>query len=291
MLPKLALGIPWNVALLSYFRRLFLPHPIDFRSPAYRALIRSLGESDAAVDWLEVGVREIQRVSETIGSSAVKQLAIDHGANVHPIDLTDLHGRCARLQILAVYQQIEHFLRSFRRTHPRRVEYRRDVDEDPLTATLTAFNIKAEQVGQLEVDLFQHYRIVRNLIMHDPDGNQAKTYKGTCKELQTRVKNSAYSTLEAPNAVDKLRFDDFLLFTRVGKQLAASLCTTTSPTDDEFALYARNDASLMKKLRSLSNSRNRQRCENLVAGFFRERYSVSDGRSKRLAQLVVSKAR
>ena len=50
-----------------------MPHPVDFRSHAYRALIRSLGESDAAVEWIEVGVREIQLVNETKGGNAVKK--------------------------------------------------------------------------------------------------------------------------------------------------------------------------------------------------------------------------
>jgi hypothetical protein len=141
------------------------------------------------------------------------------------------------------------------------------------------------QVGKLEVDLFEYYRGVRNLIMHDPEGDQRKTHQRTCKDLQTRVKDSSYSTLQAPNPIDKVCFDDFVLFTRTGKQLAANLCTMTNPTDDEFAASARNDVSLMKKVRSLSN--NRQRCENLVAGFFRERYSVSDSRSRRLSQFVL----
>lgn len=266
-----------------------MSHPVNFRSPAYRALIKALGESDAAVEWIEVSVREIQRVNEIHGGNAVKKLAVNHNVYVHPIDLADLHSRCARLQVIAVYQQIEYFLRSFRKTHPRQVEYTRNADEDSLTATLVAFKVRPEQVGQLEVDLFQYYRVVRNLIMHDPEGDQAKTHKRTCKGLQARVKKSPYGTLEAPNPIDKLCFDDFVIFTRICKQLAANLCTITNPTDDELTAYALNNSSLMKKVRSLSN--NRQRREKAVACFFRERYSIPADHSKHLSQLVLDKAR
>lgn len=145
------------------------------------------------------------------------------------------------------------------------------------------------EVGQLEVDLFEYYRAIRNLIMHDPEGNQRKRNVRMCEDLQLRVKDSPYSTLKAPNLLEELCFDDFVLFTRTGKQLAANLCTMTSPTDEEFAACVRNDDSLMKKVRSLSN--NRQRCENLVAGFFRERYSVSDSRSRHLGRFVLNGAR
>lgn len=264
-------------------------NPVEFRSPAYRALVKALGESDAVVEWIEVGIREIQRVNQVRGGAAVKQLAVEHGVCVHPIDLSDLRNRCARLQVLAVYQQLEYFLSSFRKTHPRKVKYERKDDDDPLTATLAAFNCGSEQVGQLEVDLFQYYRRLRNLIVHDPERDQRKTDRRTCEHLKTQVDDSPYSTLEAPNHIDELCFDDFVLLTRIGKQLAANLCAMTNPTDEEFIAKAENNVSLMKKLRALSN--NQQRCENLVAGFFRERYSVPDDRSRRLGLLLCATAR
>jgi hypothetical protein len=266
-----------------------LPHPVDFRSPAYRSLIKTLGESDAVVEWIEVGMREIERINKASGSHAAEQLAASHGICVHPIDPTSLRSRCARLQVLAVYQQIEYFFRAFRKTHPRQVEYSRKSGQDSLVATLAAFRIAPAQVGQLEVDLFQYYRAIRNLTMHHPEGGQRKKHRRICRDLRLRVKNSTYYALEAPNTLEELGFDDFVLFTRIGKQIAANLCTTTNPTDDELAACARNNDPLMKKVRSLSN--NRQRCENLVAGFFRERYSISDSRSRRLSQLVLGGAR
>lgn len=266
-----------------------MPHPTDFRPPAYRALIKALGESDAAVEWIEVGVREIRRLSETDGGKAAKKLAAKHGVYVRPIDLDDLRTRCSRLQVLAVYQQTEYFLRAFTRTHPRQVEFSRDADEDPLSATLSAFKVTPEQVGILEVDLFQYYRVVRNLIMHDPQGDQPKTHQRRCENLRACVRNSLYGTLEAPNPVDKLCFDDFVLFTRFAKQLAANLCATTSPTDDELVACVWNSDLLMKKVRSRSN--NRQRGENLIAGFLREKYSISDRRAVRIGQHVFDEAR
>lgn len=261
-------------------------HPTQFRSPAYRALVKTLGESDAAVEWIEVGLRELQRINTNKGVSAVNELARMHNVCVNYIDFNDLQSRCARLQILAVYQQIEYFLVSFRKTHPRKVEYSNQSNGDRLSRTLSSFNITSREVGQLEVDIFQYYRLTRNLIMHDPEGDQRKTHKRKCKDLQKQVLKSSFKNLSAPNLIEKLCFDDFVLFTRAGKQLAANLCEATSPTDDELVTYAQDNVTLNKKIKALSN--NRKRCINLVACFFRERFSVSEERSKKLGRLVIT---
>jgi len=263
-----------------------LAHPTQFRSPAYRALIKTLGESDAVVEWIEVGVRELQHIKIYKGFSAVNELAKMHEVCVNLIDFKDLRSRCARLQILAVYQQIEYFLEAFRKTHPRKVDYSAQSDGDRLSRTLSAFKITSREVGQLEVDIFQYYRLARNLIMHDPEGDQRKTHERKCKDLQTQVQQSSYQTLSAPNVIEELCFDDFVLFTRVGKQLASNLCQVTNPTDNELVEYALNDTTLIKKIKSLSN--NRKRCINLAACFLREKFSVSDERSKTLGIKVVT---
>lgn len=263
-----------------------MPHPTKFRSPAYRALVKTLGESDAVVEWIEVGVRELTSIHANNGINAVEDLADRHNVCVHPIDFIDFRCRCTRLQILAVYQQIEYFLESFRKTHPRQVNYPDKSNVDRLTRTLSAFKVASKSVGQLEVDLFQYYRLIRNLIMHDPEGYQRKTPKRNCEDLRAQVMNSPYNTLDAPNTIEELCFDDFVLFTRAGKQLAGNLCEATSPTDNELVTYASKDLFLMKKIRSLSKKR--ERCINLVACFFRERFSIPDARSIKLGKLLLN---
>lgn len=264
-----------------------MAHPTQFRPPAYRALIKTLGESDAAVEWIEVGVRELQQIEINKGFSAVNKLAEIHGVRVNFIEFEDIRSRCARLQILAVYQQIEYFLEAFRKTHPIKVDYSAQSDGDRLSRTLSAFKITSREVGQLEFEIFQYYRLARNLIMHDPEGEQRKTHERKCKDLQTKVQQSSYQTLSAPNVIKNLCFDDFVLFTRAGKQLASNLCQVTNPTDNELVEYALNDTNLVKKIRSLSN--NKKRCINLSACFLREKFSVSDERSKTLGIKVVTK--
>lgn len=266
-----------------------LSHPTEFRSPAYRALMRALGESDATVEWIEVGVREIAHVSTTKGAGVAKELAVQHGVHVHPIDLTKLRSRSARLQILAVYQQAESFFQAFRHTHPRQVEYNPRQDEDVLSATLRAFTIATLEVGQLEVGLFHYYRDARNLFMHNPQGNQSKEKRTNCINLREQVATSSYSNLNAPNYTDQIQFDDFVLFTRILKQLAANLCTATNPTDDELAACVRQDKQIMRKLNSLKD--NRRRSINVVASFLRERYSIPIERAESISHLVLNEAR
>jgi hypothetical protein len=266
-----------------------MSHPADFRSPAYRSLVKALGESDAAVEWIEVGVREVQRIYKLEGPKAAEQLAARHDVHVNVIDLADLRTRCAHLQLLAVYQQAEQFFRLFRKTHPRNVTFSRDADEDVLTATLAAFDVNPSQVGHLECDVFQYYRLARNFIMHDPEGDQRKTHKKKCAELRVQVSESPYKMLDAPNFIEQSAFDDFVLFTRTLKQLAGNLCTATIPTDDELAALAMATPHLLSKLKSLHARPDR--CENAVAGFLRERYSISAARATKIGQLVVTATR
>jgi hypothetical protein len=273
----------------SSIKGISLPHPPTFRPLAYRTLVKSLGESDAAVEWIEVGVRELCNLEKTQGFKFIEDLAETHGVRVNKVAMSEVRGQCARLELLAVYQQADNFFRLFRKHHPRVVSFSRDSDDDVLTATLEAFKVKVAQVGQLEHDLFQYYRGARNLIMHDPAGEQRKTHKRSQATLLNAVKQSAYSALNAPNVVEQFAFDDFMLFTRALKQLAANLCEATNPTDEELASAALAEKPLMGKLRSLGERSARR--EQTVAGFLRERYSVPAARAQQVASLVLSTAR
>jgi hypothetical protein len=251
--------------------------------------VKSLGESDAAVEWIEVGVRKLQAIADKDGFDAIQALASEHGVRVNTVAMDEVRRRCARLELLAVYQQAEHFFRLFRKTHPRSVEFRRDSDEDVLSATLDSFGVKASQVGQLEHDVFQYYRIARNLMMHDPEGDQRKTHKRTQEALRKSLEGSAYAKLDAPNLVDNLCFDDFILFSRALKQLAANLCEATSPTDTELVKVALSDDGLSSKLRFLGGNPGRQ--ANAVASYLRERYSIPSTRAEAVTQLVLDMTR
>lgn len=251
--------------------------------------MKALGESDAVVEWIEVGVREVQRVSEAKGPDGARELASKHGVFVNLIPTGELRTRCARLELLAVNQQAEHFFRGFRKTHPRKVQFSRGDDEDVLKATLEAFKLTASQVGQLEHDIFQYYRIARNRIMHDPEGDQRKTHKRKCEELRAQVAESSYKTLAAPNLIETLSFDDFVLFTRSLKQLAANLCDVTVPTDEELVTSVSGNPQLIGKLKSLEG--NNIRRAHAVAGFLRERYSIPSARAEQVCKLVLDRAR
>ncbi len=56
------------------------------------------------------------------------------------------------------------------------------------------------------------------------------------EELRSRVHESAgYERLLAPNEYAAIGFDDFVLFTRVTKQIGLRLCRVARPTDQEIA--------------------------------------------------------
>jgi|AP95_1055475.scaffolds.fasta_scaffold33901_2 hypothetical protein len=133
---------------------------MDYRSPAYRALVKTLGESDATVEWMEVSVRELEELASNKPDMPLL-LAAKHGIHVNVIDFRQLRTQSSRFQILAVYQQVEWFLNEFRGKHPRSADYMRTNDQDPLTATAEAFGVSKVSLGELEVDLFHHYRLAQ----------------------------------------------------------------------------------------------------------------------------------
>jgi hypothetical protein len=263
-----------------------MTHPTDFRSPAYRSLITTLGETDATVEWIEVCVRELERVgSRSRGKEIIKAAANRHSVFVYPMDVRVLKQRWGRLGLLAAYTQFEYFLDGFRKTHPRRVQYKRPDGEDKLSPTLRAFDLSSKQVGQLEFDLCTYYRVLRNFFMHDAEGNQGKENRTLCLNLRKQINGSQYNGLNAPNFADELSFDDFVLFTRAIKRIASNLCSLTVPTDDELTQFARADERLLGKLRFLTN--NPTRAENASAKFFRQTFSIPEDRSNALGKMVV----
>jgi hypothetical protein len=233
---------------------------------------------------MEVAVCELESLAETKGLDEILSLAAKHKICVNRFPMSELRRRCSRLELLAVYQQSEDFFRQFRNTHPRTIDYKRKNDEDVLTATLRAFNLSASQVGQFEHDVFQFYRGIRNLITHEPSADQSKVHQRDQATLRGLVANSPYSKLEAPNLINHISFDDFLLFTRTLKQLAANMCEETIPTDEELVAAITNNNMIIKKLRALGENSDRR--HRVVAGFLHERYSIPLSRAERIFQLI-----
>lgn len=209
------------------------PRP-EYKPSSYRNLEKLLGESDAVVEWIEVAVRHMMMAYEGGGNDQIASLAEKVKINVNPIKQGQLSNGWARLQILAVYQYVEWFLDEFKSDHPREIREKKD-GEDLLSYTLDAFSVKKLDIGMLEFEILDYYRLIRNHIMHTPDAPQKKVHLTQLARIRGMMPdNELYRTLAAPNKLEALGFDDFILFSRVLKNVARIICQCACPTDEEM---------------------------------------------------------
>lgn len=242
----------------------------EYRPQCLRSLYKLLGRSDATVEWIEVAVRHLSHINTAKGVERIDELAATYGVRVNNIDFEDLPSRWASLQVLSVYQQLEWFLDEFREEHPRDVRSRRS-DEDLLSYTLVAYGVSKHDAGMLEFEILDYYRLARNHLMHAPSAPQSKTHVTQLSRISGRLKeNTAYRELSAPNTIDALNFDDFMLFSRALKNLARNLCAATCPTADELLARLKNNAPLRRLLNG--TNQNEERMQRSLASYLQRCY-------------------
>lgn len=229
----------------------------EFRPACFHTLMRLLGETDAGSEWGEVAIRELIRAHDEGGDTATNEAARRHGIRVHDMQAHLLRAHWARLQVIATAHYLEFFLDSFRRELKRDVRSRTD-KEDLVTYTLAVYQVKKVDIGELQVDLLDYYRTMRNQFVHDPAADDPKRQSGQAEVLRARVKEDLlYSRLDAPNSPSKVSFDDFVIFTRAVKDFAKSLCALAQPSNEEIAKIARSNKKLILRLKADSRDERR----------------------------------
>ncbi len=277
-----------------------MTNPSTFSLPCVRILETNLGKIDAAVECTELAVREFitNCFSAEVPESYIQELSKRHSVRVNSVNLDFLKVRVSQLNVIAVYQQCEDFLENFRDEHPLSISWNFDDGDGNKNSLLkrivknlapnypTAKNL----VGPLEVDLFEHYRLVRNRFVHPKIDHHTKIDSKVPKLRQEVGQTEDYNKLNAPNIYHEISFDDFILFTRVIKNLAHRLCNISRPTDDELAQAAirviRSDrhTKTFQKLKRLGN--NPQRTHNLLKAFLREMYKLDNNEVEPVIQII-----
>ncbi len=164
-----------------------------------------------------------------------------HGIRVDVFDLDHFVQHAAALRLIGVTQAFEVFLSSFIEDHPR-LGSRKDrrKGETLLDFVLRKLGLTAEVrrslKNGLEYQLYKYYRLTRNDIAHEALVEAAPTGPSqSLTELRAASSShSEYARLSAPNDLPKLTFDDYVLFTRSVKNLAAQLCQAGAFTDSEI---------------------------------------------------------
>lgn len=254
-----------------------------FYFPCYRNLKDHLGSLDALAECMELSLRRFVRDAkeESDIGRFISETSKTCGVRVDSVDFTTLQLHAAHLYLVGVHQRIEEFLLEFKRDHPNGNAWNFDGDKDRLTKTMDAVG----GARTLEFDLCQHYRNVRNAFVHSEVRGKQPDPNGQVDDLQMRVKKEVvYDRLNAPNVYGRSNFDDFILYSRASKKLAADLCRMGRPTDAELAELARQHVISNGDRARLVN--NPSRLVKRLAGFLRTKYSLQVDEADRIAKMV-----
>jgi hypothetical protein len=224
----------------------------ELRFQSYCRLKQYLGQYDAIVELTELAMRELlenailsENVSAYISKSSDKfKIKVSYDSNLNIAKVL------SEGYIVNVCQSAELFLHEFSNEYSilHKVQWKSYDKKSKLQGALenvtngASININE----QLSIELFEYYKLVRNSIVH-----KSMTTNKIC-QLQKDILSkhsqhiiSQYQTL--PNDPQKLNFDDFILFSRVTKDIAGVLCRLGKPSDAQIMNYVLQNAKQLKK--------------------------------------------
>jgi len=248
-----------------------------FSFPSMRRLFRYLGETDALVELTELSARSFIAWAWQSGNVAafIEDQSRQHGVCVNLGEVDILHDHLSRSYIVTVYQSAERFLHEFRKEHRALYgkEWVGDADDtDPLTVSLrnvAATETEAERrVGADLVSRFQYYRLVRNWAVHTKASDITKPQAAFEKIAPYSSEHlDKFGAVKAPHRPSELCFDDFVLFSRLTKEIAERLCRIAEPPTDHWLR-----SFPVRRFKRLE--KNPVRMKNAVGGRLRTEYGM-----------------
>ena len=206
-----------------------------FAFRCYYKLKDALGRFDSVVECNELAVRQFV---ESLNCSDNKEKFFSesyakYGVRVNSLDSDVFHTRISQWYILSVYQQAEDFFTEFRREHPDGSTWGKRNDKESqlagLMRVLSLNELGLDPDGQgIRCKIFEYYRLIRNRFMHTSvNEKQLSTALKDIEDHSVSVDNEF--RVNAPNSYNSVRFDDFILFSRVTKDIAQQLCYVKKP--------------------------------------------------------------
>lgn len=207
-----------------------------FAFRCYYKLKDTLGRFDSVVECNELAVRQF---IESLNHSDDKEKFFSesykkYGVRVNSLNSGIFHTRISQWYILSVYQQAEDFFREFRSEHPEGCTWsNRNEGESQLSYLMRVLNINEMELDPdgkgIRLRIFEYYRLIRNRFMHtSASENQLSRVLKDIEGHSVSIKEKFH--VNAPNSYDSVAFDDFILFSRVTKDIAQNLCHITKPS-------------------------------------------------------------
>lgn len=267
-----------------------------FTLVAFHDFKRTLGKMNAVVECAELAIRKFIHEAETARDRGafVEWASSEFEVKVDTLDIPLLKQLSAQFHIASVHQEFETFLRNAA-LELRGVPIPKPQDKSLLESTLVSllgnYEKAKDSVGRFEIELAEYYRLVRNGFAHSAaEGKTRKDVDALRKLVEQH--DGTMSKLNAPNAFSAIEFDDFILFTRVVKQLGHNLCRAVRPLDEEIvSMITRLNQTghrnvNFKKLKGQSQAPDR--LHRALVGLLRTLYSLEESESTPIVELLMN---
>lgn len=266
---------------------------LQFRYQAYRRLKVRLGWSDSVVQATSLAVRlllkDLQNHSDR--SARLRELCSELGVRVDDFEEKEFLARTYQLQVIAVYEQLEEFLKALQRESPLSANWDSSgSNEDKLSWFWNNMSLEQRRnsLAVLCKDICNYYRLVRHEFLHSL-GSEAKLLSAA-EALRVRVRTQPeFGKLDAPSAYSAIGFDDFILFTRSVKCLAAWLCDNLRPSNACIAdmILSAYKERYGRPITHLKKHREVERRRNAIKAVLMEFYSIGAEESDEVSLLLI----
>lgn len=259
-----------------------------FRLNCVSELYKNLGRFDAIVEFTELSIREFIKQASASGNfdTFLQDKSSQHNIYVHAVDLSIFRARISHSYILSVYQTAELFLHQFREEHIDlyNVPWTLDNSTDNLLIKtirkISAINPATLHIGAHRLSIFNYYRVVRNKYSHDRISEvRVDREFQNISQITSQIQND-YPEVIAPNTYDNISFDDFILFSRVIKDISYKLNDLVRPTNEQLQdYYARKDL-----FRELNENKNRK--INALKGHMLSNFGIENEQANAIIRLL-----
>lgn len=230
-----------------------------FSIPSYRNLKKSLGEYDALVEFLECSCRAFLKNHENSGLSFNEYLAeesAEYGIYLRDLSLENYRHVINSSYLLFPYASFDEFISSF--INEVRFLIKKDFELvckkdasrfERLIVSIHDIGINPE-IPQIQIDLFNYYRLIRNSVAHKGVNNLSSIYK----RIDLNEIKSMYPTLTGLQVEGVTDFDDFILCTANIKDIANILTIALEKHINWVDIMCQND-DIFPKHKKFSNRR------------------------------------
>lgn len=252
-------------------------------TPIYNAFKKELGFTDAANEYIEVLLRnmENQNLSEKEFQKLANQLLI----KVNDYSIVNASFQIRKGYIISVYKSFDNFLQlthNHIKKYATRFEARADGESLLKNTYKLIFGMQETDTNNYLLYLIcDYYRLIRNAYAHTENTENINRAYNLILKHPINI-HSVFPKLDAPHDSSNINFDDFILYSRAAKKLAYELINNISYDTDKIA-----ESFSVTEMKKLKN--NTARITTQIFLFLDMNFNISDSQKEDIVNAVIAK--